>query len=601
MLPIDGASGVSDPVSAPGSPSDTYTISSHRRSKRQRSESGTVSSENKDDQDSNNGPQATTEMSPSLMLEELLPLAPTLDEYLEKGGVLRYRPRPEWYSHHSSTRSCSSPPSCLASVNESSMEQDQAQEEADPSSDQEDVDQDTNHNDEEGGAPLQPQQAETPPPGESGATDNHNRPKTRVSSSRFGKDFDPALLDAIREGATDAALSLLDLGAPVESENAKGCTPLILATQKGNSRIVMELLQRGASPNATTVTGTTAVLQAAHFGHLDILRALLDKGGVRLMEVANYKHTTPLMRASQEGHLDVVRLLLDKGALVNRRNQVQMTSLMLASQRGHAKVCSLLIAFGADLDVVTAQNSTSLHLACKRSHEDVVRVLVTAGAEFCLRDNRGRTARDLVLRRTASHDDEKAKRMEEMARMIDPLVQTNMMQFHARTERSFGMMKLWNLLQQERANVTLQQGHVATIHQLAPLLERPRDGGGLPFHLSQPSTLALLRIMALPAPLVRLVLEFVPLPSSWDSRIGLLTKRCLVDSDAALLSALDLIDEILEEGGFLEACDAAQISPPNGFSTWVSEVFYTCDTILSKWDIFIVTRPSSSLLFSTTS
>ena len=120
------------------------------------------------------------------------------------------------------------------------MEQDQAQEEADPSSDQEDVDQDTNHNDEEG-APLQPQQAETPPPGESGATEIDNHPKTRVSSSRFGKDFDPALLVAIREGATDAALSLLDLGAPVESENAKGCTPLILATQKGNSRIVMEL------------------------------------------------------------------------------------------------------------------------------------------------------------------------------------------------------------------------------------------------------------------------------------------------------------------------------------------------------------------------
>jgi ankyrin repeat protein len=525
------------------------------------------------------------------------PIAPRLVDYMAPGGTLRYRPRPEWYNDMSSG------PSRRSGVSSQGHHRRLSNTDAEDNN-EEHSDSDDSHE------RRRPQQQEAhaarrrrsrrrrqapaaadaliPPAAfeellplaarvhvaaaaaataarHAGSDSENDSPATTgiddieaadKTPSTFGKDFDPALHVAIRENATQAALSLLSMGAPIGAENVKGVTPLILAAQKGNLAVVEDLLSRGASPSATSVNGTTAVLQASHFGHLEIIHTLLNAGGSRLMELANYNHTTPLMRAAQEGHIACVRLLLKRGALTNRRNRVQMTSLMLASQRGHAKICQLLINYGADLDAMTAQDSTSLLLACKRTHMDVVKVLVTAGCELWVRDARGRTAREVAQRRE----------LEDIAFMLDPLVQIAMMRQEARSQRSIALMNMWTLLQQERATIRLEQGHNATIHKLVPLLERH----DLPYHLSQSTTVALLRTMTLPAPLVEAIAQFAPLPAIWDKRIGLLTKRCLVNADAAVVCGLDLVDEIIEEGGFCEACDSAEAKPPNDYESWVS-------------------------------
>lgn len=128
--------------------------------------------------------------------------------------------------------------------------------------------------------------------------------------------MDHALHVAIREHATQGALILLDHGAPIDAENAKCVTPLIVAAQKGNVILVRELLERGANIYASTLTGLTAILQAAHFGETNVLKLLLQSGSTQLVECANYNQTTPLMRASQEGHVQAVKLLLKAGAQV---------------------------------------------------------------------------------------------------------------------------------------------------------------------------------------------------------------------------------------------------------------------------------------------
>jgi ankyrin repeat protein len=523
------------------------------------------------------------------------PIAPSLVDYMAPGGTLRYRPRPEWYNDTSSGPSRRTGESSqghhrrLSNTdaednNEEHSDSDESQERRRPEQQEAHVAR-RRRSRRRRQAPaaadaLLPPAAfeELLPPAvlvhvaaaaaalrHAGSDSENDSPATTgiddieaadKTPSTFGKDFDPALHVAIRENATQAALSLLSMGAPIGAENVKGVTPLILAAQKGNLVVVQDLLSRGASPSATSVNGTTAVLQASHFGNLEILETLLHAGGTRLMELANYNHTTPLMRAAQEGHVACVRLLLKIGALVNRRNRVQMTALMLASQRGHSKICQLLIKYGADLDAMTAQDSTSLLLACKRTHMDVVKVLVTAGCELWVRDARGRTAREVAQRRE----------LEDMAFMLDPLVQIAMMRQEARSQRSIALVNMWTLLQQERATIRLEQGRNATIHQLVPLLERH----DLPYHLSQSTTVALLRTMTLPAPLVEAIAQFAPLPAIWDKRIGLLTKRCLVNADAAVVCGLDLVDEIIEEGGFCEACDSAEVKPPSNYECLVS-------------------------------
>jgi len=64
------------------------------------------------------------------------------------------------------------------------------------------------------------------------------------------------------------------------------------------------------------------------------------------------------------------------------------------------------------------------------------------------------------------------------------------------------------------------------------------------------------------------ITRFLPLPHFWPKRMSMLTKRAVVNPDATVTSALDLVDEVLEEGGFLEACDEAQVTPPTHFGSW---------------------------------
>jgi hypothetical protein len=57
---------------------------------------------------------------------------------------------------------------------------------------------------------------------------------------------------------------------------------------------------------------------------------------------------------------------------------------------------------------------------------------------------------------------------------------------------------------------------------------------------------------------------------SWDKRIDLLTKHCLVNADPAVVCGLDLVADIIEEGGFCEACDLAKVKLPSNYESWVS-------------------------------
>jgi hypothetical protein len=156
-----------------------------------------------------------------------------------------------------------------------------------------------------------------------------------------------------------------------------------------------------------------------------------------------------------------------------------------------------------------------------------------------IEDSRVRTARDIALQRN-----NKA-----MADLLDPTIQIDLMRRYAREQRSWAILRMWTLLQKQRASVQGGDDHC--------------------YHHQHPSNALLIRIMTLPAPCMQAIAQFAPLPDLWDTRIGLLTKRCVANATAALESGLDLMDEVSEEEGFLQACDQARISSPSPFQTWV--------------------------------
>jgi hypothetical protein len=228
-----------------------------------------------------------------------------------------------------------------------------------------------------------------------------------------------------------------------------------------------------------------------------------------------------------------------------------MSALMLAAQRGHGHVCQLLLDHEAEVDAMTMQKSTSLMLACKREHLEVVKILITAGCELMIKDCRGRTARDWAKQRRRQ-----TNKTRELLLLLDPQTQFTLMREKSRVQRNFQMVQIWTLLQQERA--TCNNG--MTIHEVT--WESPL------FTNMTKSETNLIRTMTLPAPMVELIASYMPLPSMWAVRLGLITRQTSVDPDTAVASSLNLIDEVLEEGGFMEACDTAKVVPPSHFSSW---------------------------------
>ena len=110
-----------------------------------------------------------------------------------------------------------------------------------------------------------------------------------------------AFMIATRDGHTDLALRMLELGASAHHVSKAGATPLGVAALAGDTRVGKALLERGVDPNT----------------------AETDPDGA-------YVSMTPLMWASNRRHPQFAKLLLKAGADVNRVNGQNQTALMFA-------------------------------------------------------------------------------------------------------------------------------------------------------------------------------------------------------------------------------------------------------------------------------
>ncbi|MDH4162887.1 MAG: ankyrin repeat domain-containing protein [Nitrospirota bacterium] len=139
---------------------------------------------------------------------------------------------------------------------------------------------------------------------------------------------------------------LLEKGADVNSRNAAGRTPLLLAAARGRTEIAEMLIDRGADPNALDWSGDFALRSAAAGGQAKLIALLAQKGaGLR---TALPDGVTPLMEAVQHGHLAAARTLLDLGVPVNAVAANGSTALGRACAAGSVEAANLLLQRGAD-------------------------------------------------------------------------------------------------------------------------------------------------------------------------------------------------------------------------------------------------------------
>lgn len=100
---------------------------------------------------------------------------------------------------------------------------------------------------------------------------------------------------------------LLAEGAPVDTVNEKGNTPLMAAAKIGNPRMLDIVIANEPDINRINESGRTALMIAAENGLVPVVQTLLRHGAQT--GHADRNGNTALTLASKFGHVNVVRLI----------------------------------------------------------------------------------------------------------------------------------------------------------------------------------------------------------------------------------------------------------------------------------------------------
>jgi ankyrin repeat protein len=193
-----------------------------------------------------------------------------------------------------------------------------------------------------------------------------------------------ALLGAAQAGDLAGVRRALEQGAPIESRDADGRTPLLLATHGNHLPVVLLLIERGADVNAQDKQRDSAFLLAGARGYTEIVRATL-RAGANLASTNRYGGTA-LIPACHHGHLETVRLLLTTPIDVDHVNHLGWTALLEAVILGdggptHQQIVRLLLARKAQPNLADREGVTPLRHAERQGYKTMAGLLRAAGGE----------------------------------------------------------------------------------------------------------------------------------------------------------------------------------------------------------------------------
>jgi ankyrin repeat protein len=133
----------------------------------------------------------------------------------------------------------------------------------------------------------------------------------------------------------------------LNTRDASGLTPLVLATAFGTAESVKTLLTLGADANEAAIGGITPLHVA--WRDVAVARMLIDRGAK--IETRTQLGATPLwIAASANGTADVAALLLARGADANAADSRGVTPLIAAAGVGNTPVAMMLLNHGAGPD-----------------------------------------------------------------------------------------------------------------------------------------------------------------------------------------------------------------------------------------------------------
>jgi ankyrin repeat protein len=144
---------------------------------------------------------------------------------------------------------------------------------------------------------------------------------------------------AIEDNDLDSLKTSVARGLDVNTAHG-GMTPLMVAASRGRADAAQTLIDVGARVDTVSLSGATALHFAALTGKADTI-AVLARAGADV-NAQDLRGTTPLMCAIFTGDPLNVIALLEAGADTARRNNRGENALQIATDLGRPEIVSLL-------------------------------------------------------------------------------------------------------------------------------------------------------------------------------------------------------------------------------------------------------------------
>jgi len=181
------------------------------------------------------------------------------------------------------------------------------------------------------------------------------------------------------QGDLPKVKALIASGANLDARDAKGRTPLHVATHARQREAVKLLAKAGANLDALEDDRYDAVTIASVADDPTTLALLLSLGANAGQATSRYDGTA-LIAAAHLGHDEVVRKLIAAGAPLDHVNNLHWTAVIEAIVLGdggprHQRTLAALIDAGANLKLTDRQGNTPLQLASARGYTAMVKLL----------------------------------------------------------------------------------------------------------------------------------------------------------------------------------------------------------------------------------
>ena len=219
--------------------------------------------------------------------------------------------------------------------------------------------------------------------------------KQRSSSDPDGLDITAddipspfALLDLCRargetgDAATAECARLIALGAPLNTRDADGRTPLLLSTLlTGLEGVSRELIRAGAALNVQDRLGCSALINAAVFGHLETVEEIVTAATMAAAATPTAVH---IGESAAEAAAATLLTGLHRTAAAAAVNAAAAAAVVSSTRAAAMQLCLL--------NSQDFHGKTALILAASAGSTGIVRMLVQFGASVIIKDNQGKTA-----------------------------------------------------------------------------------------------------------------------------------------------------------------------------------------------------------------